>query len=64
LSVPAANTGGSWRAPAVQFLGSLFFTGFLFVWTFLYAIPFVIACAFLPFPRRYALVRIYGGSVL
>ena len=48
----------------MQFLGSLFFTAFLFVWTFLYAIPFVIACAFLPFPRRYALVRLYGGSVL
>ena len=44
--------------------GSLFFTCFLFVWTFVYAIPFVIACAVLPFPRRYALVRLYGGSVL
>lgn len=48
----------------MQWLGSLFFTGFLFVWTFVYAIPFVIACAFLPFPRRYALVRLYAGSVL
>jgi 1-acyl-sn-glycerol-3-phosphate acyltransferase len=48
----------------VQFLGSLFFTGFLFVWTFLYAIPFVLLCLFLPFPRRFALVRIYAGGVL
>ena len=48
----------------MQFAGSLLFTCFLFVWTFVYAIPFVILCAFLPFPRRYALVRLYGGSVL
>ncbi|HUL19145.1 MAG TPA: lysophospholipid acyltransferase family protein [Steroidobacteraceae bacterium] len=52
------------RGPVVQFLGSLFFTGFLFAWTFLYAIPFVLMCLFLPFPRRYALVRIYAGSTL
>jgi len=48
----------------VQFLGSLFFTGFLFAWTFLYAIPFVIACALLPFARRFVLARAYGASVL
>ncbi len=48
----------------MQWLGSLFFTGFLFVWTFVYAIPFVIICAFLPFPRRFALARAYGASVL
>ena len=53
-----------WRVAPLQFLGSLFFTGFLFAWTFLYAIPFVIACALLPFPRRFALVRVYGASVL
>jgi len=52
------------RPPALQLLGSLFFTGFLFAWTFLYAIPFVIACLFLPFPRRFALVRPYAAGVL
>jgi 1-acyl-sn-glycerol-3-phosphate acyltransferase len=54
----------SWRIRPVQFLGSLFFTGFLFAWTFLYAIPFVIVCAFLPFPRRFTLARWYGATVL
>jgi len=48
----------------VQFLGSLFFTAFLFLWTFGYAIPFVIACLFLPFPRRFTLVRVYAAAVL
>jgi len=64
LNAQATTAGGARRGPLVQWLGSLFFTAFLFAWTFLYAIPFVIACAFLPFPRRYALVRFYGGSVL
>ncbi|MBV9698007.1 MAG: 1-acyl-sn-glycerol-3-phosphate acyltransferase [Gammaproteobacteria bacterium] len=52
------------RPLALQWLGSLFFTGFLFAWTFLYAIPFVIACLVLPFPRRFALVRIYAAAIL
>ncbi|HXN80523.1 MAG TPA: hypothetical protein VN869_06415, partial [Steroidobacteraceae bacterium] len=52
------------RGPLVQLIGSLFFTGFLPLWTFLYAIPFVIICAFLPFPRRFALARAYGATVL
>ena len=52
------------RGPALQFLGSLFFTGFLFSWTFLYAIPFVIICAFLPFRRRFALARAMARAVL
>jgi len=52
------------RPAALQFLGSLVFTGFLFAWTFLYAIPFVVLCALLPFPRRYPLARFYGRSVL
>jgi 1-acyl-sn-glycerol-3-phosphate acyltransferase len=64
LSAAAANGAARWRGPLVQFMGSLFFTGFLFVWTFLYAIPFVLLCLFLPFPRRFALVRVYAGSVL
>ena len=60
----ALRSRARWRVAPLQFLGSLFFTGFLFAWTFLYAIPFVIACALLPFPRRFALVRVYGASVL
>jgi 1-acyl-sn-glycerol-3-phosphate acyltransferase len=64
LSAPAETSAPPGRAPALQWLGSVFFTGFLFVFTFLYAIPFVIACSVLPFPRRYALVRVYGGTVL
>ena len=64
MSAPATRASAAGRPPALQFLGSLFFTCFLFVWTFVFAIPFVIACAVLPFPRRYALVRLYGGSVL
>ncbi|MBV8783763.1 MAG: 1-acyl-sn-glycerol-3-phosphate acyltransferase [Gammaproteobacteria bacterium] len=52
------------RPLALQWLGSLFFTGFLFAWTFLYAIPFVLACLVLPFPRRFALVRIYAAAIL
>jgi 1-acyl-sn-glycerol-3-phosphate acyltransferase len=53
-----------WRGPAVQLVGSLFFTGFWFAWTFLYAIPFVLVCLFLPFPRRFALARAYARVVL
>ena len=52
------------RPRPVQLLGSLFFTGFLFAWTFLYAIPFVIICAFRPFPRRFVLARAYAATVL
>jgi 1-acyl-sn-glycerol-3-phosphate acyltransferase len=59
----AARAGGS-RPAALQWAGSLLFTGFLFAWTFLYAIPFVLACLLLPFPRRFALARLYAVSVL
>ena len=59
------NAGASrWRVPAVQLLGSAFFTGFWFAWTFLYAIAVVILSLFLPFPRRFALVRAYAAVVL
>ena len=59
------NAGASrWRVPAVQLLGSLFFTGFWFAWTFLYAIFFVLVCLFLPFARRFALARAYAAFVL
>jgi len=52
------------RAPALQLAGSLFFTAFLFAWTFLYAIPFVIACALLPFRRRFPLARLWARTLL
>ncbi len=48
----------------MQLLGSLFFTVFLFVWTFCYSIFFVIACSMLPFPRRFALVRVWARVLL
>lgn len=48
----------------MQLLGSLFFTVFLFLWTFCYAIFFVIACAMLPFRRRFALVRVWSRVLL
>jgi len=64
-AVQASGAAGRRSRPAaVQFLGSLVFTGFLFAWTFLYAIPFVILCALVPFPRRYLLVRGYAAGVL
>jgi len=63
--VSDTNAGAArWRVPAVQLVGSLFFTGFWFAWTFLYAIAVVILSLFLPFPRRFALVRAYAAVVL
>ena len=59
-----APPAATWRGPWVQFAGSLFFSVFVYVWTLVFAIPFVILCTFLPFPRRYRLVRIYGGGML
>lgn len=47
-----------------QVIGSLLFTTFLFLWTFLYAIYFVIVCAFLPFPLRYRVVRVWPMVIL
>jgi 1-acyl-sn-glycerol-3-phosphate acyltransferase len=64
LSTPAAQPAAARRPPALQFLGSLLFTAFLFVWTFFFAIPFVILCAFRPFPRRFALVQVYARTIL
>jgi 1-acyl-sn-glycerol-3-phosphate acyltransferase len=52
------------RPAALQIAGSLFFTGFLFLWTFGYAIPFVLACAVLPFPRRFPLARVWAATLL
>jgi 1-acyl-sn-glycerol-3-phosphate acyltransferase len=48
----------------MQFLGSLAFTAFLFVWTFLYAAFFVPAALLVPFPRRFALVRVWARVLL
>ena len=64
MSAPAAQPAAAQRAPALQLLGSLFFTAFLFVWTFLFAIAFVLLCLFLPFPRRFGLVQVYARSIL
>jgi 1-acyl-sn-glycerol-3-phosphate acyltransferase len=66
LSASPASAAGEegWRSPPVQLLGSLFFTAFLFLWTFCYAIPFVVACLFLPFPKRFVLVRVYAATIL
>ena len=58
---PAA---GPQRPRALQFAGSLFFTGFFLAWTFFYAIPFVVACACLPFPKRFPLVQFYARVLL
>ena len=48
----------------MQFVGSVLFTGFLFVWTFCYAIFFVTASLFVPFPRRFALARVWAVVIL
>jgi len=48
----------------MQLIGSLIFTAFLFLWTFCYAIFFVIACLFLPFPRRFVLARVWSIVLL
>ena len=56
--------GARGRVPGLQLAASLFFTGFWFAWTFFYAIAFVLLSLFLPFPRRFALVRFYASAVL
>ena len=48
----------------MQYLGSLAFTAFFLLWTFFYSIFFVIACSMLPFPRRFALVRVWSRVLL
>jgi 1-acyl-sn-glycerol-3-phosphate acyltransferase len=64
-ATPASSAGTSpRRGPLLQLIASLLFTGFWFAWTWLYAIWFVTACLFLPFPRRFRLVRMYAASVL
>ena len=61
---PGEPQGTRRRPAALQALGSLFFTVFLFVWTFCYAIVFVLACATLPFPRRFPLARFWAATLL
>jgi 1-acyl-sn-glycerol-3-phosphate acyltransferase len=48
----------------MQFFGSIVFTAFLFAWTFFYAVFFVIACLFLPFPKRFKLARVWAQVLL
>jgi 1-acyl-sn-glycerol-3-phosphate acyltransferase len=48
----------------MQFIRSLIYTVFLFAWTFFYSIFFVIACSFLPFPKRFILARVWGLVLL
>ena len=48
----------------MQLIASLAFTVFLFVWTFCYAIFFVIAASLVPFPRRFALARVWASVLL
>ena len=48
----------------MQLIGSFVFTVFLFLWTFFYSTFFVIACSMLPFPRRFALVRVWARVLL
>lgn len=64
-AAPTGAAEGRRSRPApVQWAGSLLFTAFLFLWTFLYAIPFSLLTLVLPFPRRFALVRVYAASAL
>jgi 1-acyl-sn-glycerol-3-phosphate acyltransferase len=62
-STRASDSVSSGRG-SVQVIGSLLFTAFLFAWTFFYAIFFVIACCFLPFPRRFVLARFWALALL
>jgi 1-acyl-sn-glycerol-3-phosphate acyltransferase len=51
-------------AGSPRIVGSLVFTAFFFLFTFFYAIFFVIACCFLPFPRRFTLARFWANALL
>ncbi len=64
LAGAKAGSGARSRAPVLQLAGSLFFTAFLFAWTFLYAVAVVVACLVLPFPRRFAMARVYAATAL
>jgi 1-acyl-sn-glycerol-3-phosphate acyltransferase len=48
----------------MQLIGSVAFTAFLYVWTALYAIVLIVLAVFLPFPRRFGLVRNWAASLL
>ena len=62
--VSEAPTAGRSRPAVLQLPASLFFTAFLFAWTFCYAIFFVLACAVLPFRRRFPLARFWASTLL
>ncbi len=64
MNTQAQRNTASSRGPLAQLVGSVFFSVFVYAWTLGFAIPFVVLCAFLPFPKRYRLVRIYGGGML
>src|SRR5262249_41998623 len=64
LNAAPTSAARSWRVAPLQLAGSPFFPGVWVLGTVVYAIGFVIACAFLPFPRRFVLVRGYAASVL
>src|SRR5690349_20158610 len=48
----------------MQLIGSVAFTLFLYLWTLLYGSVLIATAAFLPFPRRFGLVRAWAASLL
>lgn len=48
----------------MQWIRSLIFTAFFLLWTFCYGIFFSLVTPFLPFPRRFALARVWGLVIL
>lgn len=48
----------------MQLLRSLVFTAFFLLWTFFYGIFIFFACLVLPFPARFALVRVWAQVLL
>ncbi|MEO8313548.1 MAG: lysophospholipid acyltransferase family protein [Pseudomonadota bacterium] len=48
----------------MQLLGSLIYTVFFLLFTFCYAIFFVLVSAFLPWRGRFALARVWAGTLL
>jgi 1-acyl-sn-glycerol-3-phosphate acyltransferase len=48
----------------MQFVASVIFTTLMFAWTLAYAIVFVILASFMPFPRRFALARVWARVIL
>lgn len=62
---PVAASGGQWLDKSrMQLIGSVAFLVFLYLWTFCYAIVLLAVAAFLPFPRRFEVVRSWAASLL